>query len=137
MVAGERTSYDRRVSSRPRLIRLVVFPALLFLVFAGTAFALAKWHPASPSVAAATGTVVASTGNATAGATAFQQSCAGCHGVGGKGGGPGPTLAGASISLAAAKAQIDNGGGIMPAGLVKGTTEDDVLAYLATIFAKQ
>jgi mono/diheme cytochrome c family protein len=136
MVAGDRTSYDRRVSSRPRLIRLVVLPALLFLVFAGTAYALAKWHPASPSVAAATGTVAA-TGNATAGAASFQQSCAGCHGVGGNGGGAGPKLAGASITLAAAKAQIDNGGGIMPAGLVKGTAEDDVLAYLATIFAKQ
>ena len=123
------------MSSRPRLIRLLVLPALLFLVFAGTAFALAKWHPASPSAASATGTVSASTGNATAGAAAFQQSCAGCHGAGGKGG-AGPKLVGASITLAAAKAQIDNGGGIMPAGLVKGTTEDDVLAYLATIFAK-
>ena len=124
------------MSSRPGLLRLLVLPALLFLVFAGTAFALAKWHPASPSAASATGTVSASTGNAAAGATAFQQSCAGCHVVGGKGGGAGPTLAGASIALAAAKAQIDNGGGIMPAGLVKGTTEDDVLAYLATIFVK-
>jgi cytochrome c550 len=136
MVAAERTSYDRRVSSRPRLIRLVVVPALLFLVFAGTAFALAKWHPASPSAASATGTVSASTGNATAGAAAFQQSCAGCHGVGGTGG-AGPKLAGVAIPLAAAKAQIDNGGGIMPAGLVKGTAEDDVLAYLATIFAQR
>jgi mono/diheme cytochrome c family protein len=136
MVAGERTSYDRRVSSRPRLIRLVVVPTVLFLVFAGTAFALANWHPASPSAASATGTVSASAGNATAGAAAFQQSCAGCHGAGGKSGGAGPKLAGASIPLAAAKAQIDNGGGIMPAGLVKGTTENDVLAYLATILAK-
>ena len=113
----------------------MVIPALLFLVFAGTAFALAQWHPASPSAASATGTVSA-TGNATAGAATFQQSCAGCHGVGGKGGGAGPRLAGAAITLAAAKAQIDNGGGIMPAGLVKGTAEGDVLAYLATILAK-
>jgi mono/diheme cytochrome c family protein len=135
MVAGERTSYDRCVSSPPRLIRLVVLPALLFLVFAGTAFALAKWHPASPSAASATGTVSAAAGNATAGAAAFQQSCAGCHGAGGSGG-AGPKLAGAAITLAAAKAQIDNGGGIMPAGLVKGSTEDDVIAYLATILAK-
>jgi cytochrome c550 len=136
MVAGERTSYDRRVSSRPRLIRLVLVPTLLFLAFAGTAFAFANWHPASPSDASTTGTVAASAGNASAGAAAFQQSCAGCHGVGGKGG-AGPKLAGSSIPLVAAKAQIDNGGGIMPAGLVKGTTEDDVLAYLATIFAQK
>lgn len=124
------------MSSRPRLIRLVVIPALLFLVFAGTAFALANWHPASPSAAAATGTVSTAAGNATAGAAAFQQNCASCHGAGGKGGGVGPRLVGASITLAAAKAQIDNGGGVMPAGLVKGPTEDDVLAYLATILAK-
>jgi hypothetical protein len=38
--------------------------------------------------------------------------------------------------VAAAKTQIDNGGGIMPAKLVTGSREDDVLAYLATIFTK-
>ena len=124
------------MSSRPRRIRLLLVPALLFLVFAGTAFALAKWHPASPSAAAATGPIKA-TGNATAGAAAFARNCAGCHGVAGKGGGAGPKLAGAAIPLAAAKAQIDTGGGIMPAGLVKGAQEDDVLAYLKTIFAPQ
>jgi hypothetical protein len=55
--------------------------------------------------------------------------------MGGEGGGIGPPLEGASISLAAAKAQIDSGGGAMPAGLVKGQQERDVLAYLATILA--
>src|SRR3954454_17775305 len=100
MVTGEATSYDRRVSSRPRLIRLLVVPAILFLVFAGTALALANWHPAIPTAAATTGTVA--TGDATAGAAAFQQNCAGCHGAGGKGGGAGPRLAGAAIALPAA-----------------------------------
>jgi hypothetical protein len=38
--------------------------------------------------------------------------------------------------VAAAKTQIDDGGGIMPANLVNGSREDDVLAYLATILAK-
>jgi hypothetical protein len=38
--------------------------------------------------------------------------------------------------VAAAKTRIDGGGGIMPANLVDGSREDDVLAYLATIFAK-
>ena len=51
-------------------------------------------------------------------------------------GGVGPRLAGASITLPVVKAQIDNGGGIMPAKLVSGSREDDVLAYLATIVAK-
>ena len=54
-------------------------------------------------------------------------------GTGGKGGGIGPRLVGLDITVAQAKAQIDNGGGVMPAGLVSGTKEEDVLAYLATI----
>jgi mono/diheme cytochrome c family protein len=122
------------VSSRPRLIRLVVVPALLFLAFAGTAFGLAKAHLASPGAPAAAGTVAV--GDPYNGETVFQQSCAACHGAGGKGGGVGPRLAGAQISLAAAQAQIDNGGGVMPAGIVTGAKEHDVLAYLATILAK-
>jgi mono/diheme cytochrome c family protein len=134
MVRGDATSYDRRVSRRR--IRLLVVPALLFLAFAGTAFGLAKAHPAKPSAAATTGTVSTAGGDATRGAAVFASNCASCHGASGKGGSVGPRLAGSPISLAAAKAQIDNGGGIMPAGIVKGAQEDDVLAYLATILAK-
>jgi hypothetical protein len=48
----------------------------------------------------------------------------------------GPKLAGAPISLGAAKAQIDNGGSAMPPKLVQGGQEEDVLAYLATIFQR-
>jgi len=39
------------------------------------------------------------------------------------------------LSLAAAKAQIDNGGSGMPASLARGGQERDVLAYLATVLA--
>jgi hypothetical protein len=35
------------------------------------------------------------------------------------------------------KAQIDQGGGTMPAGLVKGHQEEDVLAYVATLIASK
>ena len=65
----------------------------------------------------------------TAAESSSSQKCAPCHGRQAQGG-VGPRLAGASITLAAAKAQIDNGGGIMPARLVTGGREDDVLAYL-------
>ena len=44
-------------------------------------------------------------------------------------------MAGLSLPLTVVQAQIDAGGGIMPAGLVKGTQENDVLAYIATILA--
>ena len=123
------------MSSRHRLIRLVLVPALLFLAFAGTAFGLAKAHPATPGVSKAVSGAVGG-GDAYRGETVFQQTCATCHGAGGKGGGGGPQLAGDAISLAAAKAQIESPRGVMPAGLVSGRQEQDVLAYLATIFAK-
>ena len=95
-----------------------------------TAFTLAQLHPAKRGQAAS-GPVTL--GNAGRGTIAFEATCAGCHGSGGKGGGIGPRLVGLDITVAQAKAQIDGGGGVMPAGLVSGTKEDDVLAYLATI----
>jgi mono/diheme cytochrome c family protein len=112
--------------------RLIVFPAVLFLAVSGTAFTLAKLHLARPSVAAS-GTV--KVGDFYRGQVAFNQICAACHGKDGAGGGIGPRLAGANVTLAAAKAQIDNGGGAMPPHLVQGTREEDVLAYLATILS--
>ena len=114
-------------------MRLLVVPAVLFLAVAGTAFGLAKAHLAKPGNPKSSGRVVL--GDSYRGETVFQQTCAGCHGAGGKGGGIGPRLAGAAIPLAVAKAQIDNGGGAMPPRLVTGQKERDVLAYLATIFA--
>ena len=123
------------MSSERSLIRLVVIPAALFLAFSGAAFGLAKAHLAQPGVPkAAAGSP--KLGDPYRGETVFQQTCATCHGDGGKGGGGGPQLAGNTISLAAAKAQIESPRGVMPAGLVSGGQEQDVLAYLATIFAK-
>ena len=112
-------------------MRLLVVPALLFVAGAGTAFGLAKAHLAKPGKPKPSGTVAV--GDAYQGEIVFQQSCVGCHGAGGKGGGIGPRLAGAAIPLAVAKAQIENGSGSMPPRLVSGRQERDVLAYLATI----
>jgi mono/diheme cytochrome c family protein len=117
-----------------RRIRLVVIPAVLFVSFGGLAFGLAKAHLASPSAPKSGGNVAL--GDPYRGETVFQQNCAACHGAGGAGGGIGPRLVGDKIPLAAAKAQIDNGGGAMPPSLVKGADETDVLAYLATILGK-
>jgi len=106
---------------------------VLFVVVSGVVFTLAKLHPARPEVPAAAAAGAVKTGDAYRGETFFIDKCSSCHGLGGKGGGIGPTLAGAPITLAAAKAQIDDGGGTMPAGLVSGQEQEDVLAYLATI----
>ena len=119
--------------SERRVIRLLVLPLCLFVALSGAAFALAKLHLAKPSVPKAGGPVAL--GDSYSGEVVFTQKCSGCHGEGGKGG-SGPKLAGASISLAAAKAQIDGGGSTMPAQLVSGQQERDVLAYLATILGR-
>lgn len=119
------------MSSRHR--RLVLLPAALFVLVTAATFALAQLHPAKPEAAAAAGGSVA-LGDAYRGETVYQQSCAGCHGANAEGG-AGPKLAGATIELAAAKAQIENGSGAMPGGLVTGRAEEDLLAYLATVLA--
>jgi len=121
--------------SDPRGRRLIVVPLLVFATVSGLAFALAKLHLAKPGVSKAVAGTPVQLGDAYRGETIFQQQCAGCHGAGGSGGGIGPKLQGNPISLAAAKAQIDRGGGVMPGGLVRGEQEADVLAYLATILA--
>ena len=46
-----------------------------------------------------------------------------------------PEAGGASITLDDARAKIDDGASGMPAGLVTGQDEDDVLAYLQQILA--
>ena len=109
----------------------MLVPALLFVVSSASAFTLAKLHLAKPGLPKS-GSV--KLGDFYQGETVFSTSCSSCHGDKAQGG-IGPKLAGAPISLAAAKAQIDNGGGAMPANLVQGREEEDVLAYLSTIFA--
>ncbi len=115
-----------------RLRRLVLIPAVLLVVFSAATFTLAKLHLAKPGLPKS-GSV--KLGDAYRGQTVWSTSCAGCHGAAAQGG-VGPKLAGAHISLAAAKAQIDNGGGTMPPKLVSAGNEDDVLAYLSTILAR-
>ena len=80
------------------------------------------------------GTAPAANGDAAHGHALFNAKCSSCHGERGSGG-IGPRLAGASITLDAARATIDEGASGMPAGLVTGQDEDDVLAYLGTILS--
>jgi mono/diheme cytochrome c family protein len=128
--------YDGRVSTPDPgwpLRRIVLLPLILFVVVSAAVFTLAKLHLAKPAASAGGATKLGDSGR---GQVSFRETCGGCHGTNAQGG-VGPRLAGARITLSAAKAQIDNGGGIMPARLVSGQREEDVLAYLATIDAKE
>jgi mono/diheme cytochrome c family protein len=106
-----------------------VLPLVLFVAVSAGVFTLAKLHLASPGSASGPVTL----GDAAHGRVVFVQKCAACHGTRGEGK-VGPRLAGAALTVEAARAQIDNGGGIMPAHLVTGGSESDVLAYLKTLF---
>jgi len=119
---------------RPSRARLIVRPLVLFLAVSALVFGLAKLHLAQPGVPKiALGTRVA-LGDPYRGETIFGQTCAACHGIGGKGG-VGPRLLGDHLALAQVKAQIDRGGGSMPPALVSGQKERDVLAFVATLIA--
>jgi mono/diheme cytochrome c family protein len=115
-----------------RTIRLVVVPAILFAVVSGTVFVLAQVHPAKDEPSASASAPMGG-GGAASGEELFAQNCASCHGEGGAGGGIGPTLAGAEITLDEARSTIENGSGAMPADLVTSQDLEDVLAYLETI----
>jgi mono/diheme cytochrome c family protein len=116
-----------------RTLRLVVVPAILFVLVSGTVFVLAQAHPAKDEGAAAPAPAPAGEGDAARGAQLFAENCESCHGDSGTGGGIGPRLAGSGVSLEVARATIENGSGVMPADLVEGQELEDVLAYLETI----
>lgn len=117
-----------------RRVRLIFIPLCLFLGVSATAFALSRLALAEPSAPQASGAVVV--GDAYRGQIVYSQACAGCHGATGEGG-VGPKLQGNPITLAATKAQIDSGGATMPAQLVTGRQQEDLLGYLATILAAE
>ena len=104
-------------------------PIVLFVGVSAGVFTLAKLHPASPGTASGPVTL----GDAARGKLVYEQKCAPCHGKQAEGK-VGPRLAGTSLTVEQARAQIDNGGGIMPAKLVTDGAEADVLAYLKTLF---
>ena len=105
-------------------------PILVGGAVAGGTFALAQAQVFAPSVPAG-GTV--SGGDIYRGETVFQRECASCHGPGGEGGGVGPRLVGAGIDAATATAAVQQGRGVMPAGLVSGRDEADVVTYVVSI----
>jgi mono/diheme cytochrome c family protein len=93
-------------------------------------FALAQAQIFDPS---ASPEVVATGGDFYRGESVFQRDCASCHGAGGEGGGLGPRLVDAGLDAAEVAATIRQGTGVMPAALVAGREEADVVAYVVAI----
>src|SRR5262249_62373104 len=83
--------------------------------------------PSPPAVVAATG------GDVYRGETVFQSKCASCHGQGGRGGGVGPRLVDSGVDAAMVTARVQQGRGVMSAGLVDGHERADVVAYVVSI----
>lgn len=105
-------------------------PFALLAVVTGATFALAQWHPFSPSEPASSGDEAS--GNAERGAAIFATTCAGCHGPDAEGG-VGPALRGSGLSAAEVEGVIAAGQGTMPAALVTGQDAADVAAHVASI----
>ena len=92
-------------------------------------FALAKAQVFEPSAPAGP----TATGDVDRGEAVFAENCSGCHGDGGTGGGVGPTLAGAGLDEATVTATVQQGRGVMPAAIVSGQEQADVVAYVVSI----
>jgi mono/diheme cytochrome c family protein len=71
-------------------------------------------------------------GDAARGELVFEENCASCHGETGSGG-VGPQLAGSGLDAAEVAAVVEQGRGVMPAGIVSGQEQADVAAYVASI----
>jgi len=113
----------------PSRWRLALVPFALFLVVSGIVFAVAKATPFEKDTG---GGDALSLGDAARGEALFATNCSGCHGAD-AGGGIGPALRGSGINLLDGRSVMRTGRGIMPAGIVSGADEEDVLAYLETI----
>ena len=105
-------------------------PILVGAAVAAGTFVLAQAQVFEPS-ASAVGAVAG--GDIYRGETVFQRECAGCHGMGGKRGGIGPRLVGTGLDAATVTAAVQQGRGVMPAGLVSGADEADVVAYVVSL----
>lgn len=90
---------------------------------------LAKAQIFEPSAPGGTTTA----GDVDRGKTLFAQNCAACHGAGGSGGGVGPTLAGAGLDAETVASTVQQGRGVMPAGIVSGQDQADVVVYVVSI----
>jgi mono/diheme cytochrome c family protein len=102
-------------------------PLLAGAIVVVAVFLLAQWPIFEPSSEGPT-----LLGGADRGEVLFAEECAGCHGRGGTGG-TGPALADSGLGGDEITAAIEQGRGIMPAGIVTGQNQADVVAYVESI----
>jgi mono/diheme cytochrome c family protein len=91
-------------------------------------FALAQaqvFEPSAPAEPGAAGDVVR-------GEAIFASECAGCHGEGAMGG-VGPALFETGLDATEVATVVQQGRGVMPAGIVTGQDQADVVAYVVSI----
>jgi len=103
-------------------------PILIGVAVAVATFALAQAQIFAPS-APAGGTA---TGDVDRGEVIFQRECAECHGDEGAGG-VGSALFETGLDAAEVSDAVQQGRGVMPAGIVTGQEQADVVAYVVSI----
>ena len=105
-------------------------PVLVGVAVAAGTFVLAQariFEPSAPAAGTAAG------GDIYRGEIVYERECAACHGTGGAGGGVGPRLQGSGLDAAAVATAVQQGRGVMPAALVSGQDEADVVAYVVSL----
>ena len=103
-------------------------PLLVGGIVAAATFALAEAQVFAPSAAP----VQLASGDPVRGKVVFAKVCSTCHGPQAEGG-VGPRLAGAGLDAATVSAAVQQGRGVMPAGLVSGQEQADVVAYVVSV----
>jgi mono/diheme cytochrome c family protein len=106
-------------------------PVLAGAVVVVAVFLLSQWPIFEPDTSD-----VPLLGNPNNGAEVFADECAGCHGDQGEGGSA-RQLAGSGLDAETVAVTIAEGTGVMPAGLVSGQDEADVIAYVVSIGSQQ
>lgn len=104
-------------------------PILIGGAVAAATFALAQAEIFAPSAPAGG----PAAGDFYRGETIFQRDCAGCHGDQGKGGVVGPALFETGLAATDVAVAVQQGRGVMPAGIVTGQEQADVVAYVFAI----
>jgi mono/diheme cytochrome c family protein len=103
-------------------------PIVVGAVIAVAVFALAQAQIFAPSAPAGDAVV----GDAESGEAVFQRECASCHGASAEGG-VGPALVDSGLDAATVTAVVEQGRGVMPAGIVSGQEQADVVAHVVSI----
>jgi cytochrome c550 len=104
-------------------------PLVVGAVIVVATFALAQAEVFAPSAPAGE----AAAGDAARGEAIFESNCSSCHGPEGAGGGVGPALAATGLDAATVTTVVRQGRGVMPAGIVTGQEQADVVAYVVSI----